>query len=79
MYADIEYSVGMTHEEVVQLLKSKQGELSLRQFASKLKVSPSYLSDIYRGQRQVGRAILRQVGLQKNVVVDVSYSRAQRA
>lgn len=64
----------MTHEEAVGVLKKKQGELSLRQFAQSLDVSAAYLSDIYRGNRQIGRKILRQAGLAKVVTVTVVYS-----
>jgi hypothetical protein len=63
----------MDQTEAVAVLKEKQGELSLRQFALKLKVSASYLSDIYLGKRQIGRAVLKQVGMAKTVVVCVTY------
>ena len=67
----------MKHEEAVAVLKKKQGDLALRQFAQTLDVSAAYLSDIYRGNRQIGRKILRQAGMAKTVTVLVDYQRVK--
>lgn len=63
----------MNHEQMVKVLKRKQGDLSLRQFAHKLGFSAAYLSDIMNGNRHAGRALLRKVGLAKTVTVTVDY------
>jgi transcriptional regulator with XRE-family HTH domain len=55
----------LTHAEVVAILKKRQRDLSLRQFALRLKVSPAYLSDIYNGKRTIGPSVLRQLKLQR--------------
>jgi transcriptional regulator with XRE-family HTH domain len=63
----------MTHYKMVEVLKKKQGELSLRQFAQKLGLSAAYLSDVYRGNRQAGRRLLKLTGMHKIVTVKVDY------
>jgi len=63
----------MDQTQALNVLKKHQGDISLRQFALKLGVSPSYLSDIYSGKRQIGRKVLREVGMVKTVTVSVSY------
>lgn len=54
-------------EDVIGMLKKKQGERSLRQFAIELGISAAYLSDIYRCNRRPGKAVLRQLGLTAHV------------
>ena len=68
----------MTAEQAIKILKKEQGDLTLRQFAQKLEVSPAYLSDIYNGHRQIGRKVLRAVGMDKTVTVRVVYRKAER-
>jgi transcriptional regulator with XRE-family HTH domain len=67
----------MNREQAIEILKKKQNDMSLRQFAQELKVSPSYLSDIYLGRRQIGRKILRAIGMDKTVTVTVDYTKAR--
>jgi transcriptional regulator with XRE-family HTH domain len=58
----------------VQLLKSRQGEMSLREFSKQVGVSAAYISDLYRGNRFPGPRILRFLGLKRNVKKAVEYS-----
>jgi transcriptional regulator with XRE-family HTH domain len=67
----------MNAEQAIAVLKKEQGDLSLRQFAQQLKVSPSYLSDIYLGKRQIGRKVLKAIGMTKDVTVNVVYKKSQ--
>lgn len=62
-------------EDVVQQLRSAQEKrkLSLRSYASTLGVSPSYLSDVYKGRRDPGPALLDQLGLERKTVTTVTY------
>jgi len=57
----------LSHEDVVAILKEKQGSKSLRGFAEELGISAPYLSDIYRGNRGIGPAILNKIGLDRVV------------
>jgi hypothetical protein len=63
----------MTREMLIRELKRRQGAKSLRQFAQGLGVTPSYLSDIYRGRREPGPKILRPLGVRKRVQHRVEY------
>jgi hypothetical protein len=50
-------------KDVVEMLKKKQGERSLRQFATDMGISAAYLSDIYKGNRRPGKVVLQNLGL----------------
>lgn len=63
----------LTHDEVVAMLKKRQGDLSLRRFAKELRITAPHLSDIYRGNRHVGPKILEQFGLEKVVESTIYY------
>ena len=58
----------MNKASVVAKLKSKQGKRSLREYAKALGVTVAYLSDIYRGRRDPGPAVLKCLGLKKRTV-----------
>ena len=62
-------------EDIVKQLQSEQEKqkLSLRQYAKNLHVSPAYLSDVYRGRRDPGPALLEPLGLERKVVTTVTY------
>jgi len=55
------------------MLRKKQGNTSLRQFALELGISAPYLSDIYKGRRNPGPAILRHFGLHKQTTISTQY------
>lgn len=67
----------MTKTDVLDLLKTKQGERSLREFAEEVKCSPAYLSEIYRGTRQPGNKIMRFLGLTRRKTVETAYVKAR--
>ena len=64
----------MREKTVIDLLKTMQGAKSQKEFAAEIGISAAYLCDIYRGFRAPGEAVLRKLGLQKNV----EYVRVQR-
>ena len=55
-------------KEAVNLLRKKQGDRSLRQFARDLGVSKSYLSEVFSGGRNPGEKLLKQVGLTQAII-----------
>ena len=63
-----------THDKVIDMLKKRQGKRSLREFARELNVSAAYLSDIYKGRRNPGPAILEHFGLSKRVTISTAYA-----
>jgi hypothetical protein len=70
------YAAGMRTENVVLLLKKRQGDSSLRALARTIDCSPAYLSDIYKGKRSPGPKILKFLGLVKTVQFKVQYEKA---
>ena len=64
----------MDRTNVIDLLLRKQGDRSLREFADEVGCSAAYLSDIYRGNRQPGKKILRFLGLRRKRTVEVTYT-----
>jgi hypothetical protein len=57
----------MTKDAVIRLLKQKQGDRSLREFAREVGVTAAYLSDIYQGRREPGPAIQRYLGVRREI------------
>ena len=60
-------------DEVVEMLRKKQGKDSLRKFAGRVGCSAAYLSDVYRGKRDPGPKLLDHLNLQREEVVTVTY------
>lgn len=58
----------MTHEDIVKLLKEKQGNTPTRQFARDLNVSRTYLYNVYNGT-EPGAKILAALDLEVDKVV----------
>jgi hypothetical protein len=54
-----------TEAEVVGLLREGQGELSQKDYAKALKLSPQYLSDIYANRRPPGPSVLAQLDMER--------------
>lgn len=52
-------------EEVLEQLRKRQGNRSLRSFAREIGCSAAYLSDVYRGKRSLGPKVLEELGLEK--------------
>lgn len=58
----------LSREEVVKLMRKRQGKLTDAAFARELGISPPYLFDIYNGKRDPGDKLLEALGLQKETV-----------
>lgn len=54
----------MTAEEVIALLKHKQGGRTNLAFAAELGVTSTHLGEIYRGSRNIGQKVARALGLE---------------
>jgi len=55
----------LTQKELIERLKRMQGDRSLREFADDLGVSAAYLSDVYRGNRAVGKKLCKKLNVTK--------------
>jgi transcriptional regulator with XRE-family HTH domain len=58
----------MNLEQFLEFLKRQQGDQTAQQFASRLGVSPQYLSDVYNGRRPPGESITSALKVEKAVV-----------
>jgi transcriptional regulator with XRE-family HTH domain len=61
----------MNLDQFLEFLKKQQGEQTAQQFASRLGVSPQYLSDVYNGRRPPGESITSALKVEKSVVYAV--------
>jgi transcriptional regulator with XRE-family HTH domain len=61
----------MNLEEFLEFMKRQQGNQTAQQFASKLGISPQYLSDVYNGRRPPGESITSALNVEKSVVYSV--------
>lgn len=52
-------------DQVIELLKKRQGERGQNEFAVELGVSPQYLNAVYKRRCDPGAAILSKIGLEK--------------
>jgi transcriptional regulator with XRE-family HTH domain len=58
----------MNLEQFLDFLKKQQGGQTAQQFATRLGVSPQYLSDVYNGRRPPGESITAALKVEKAVV-----------
>ena len=52
-------TTALTEEQVVELLRDKQGDTTNRAFAQLLGVHESYLSKVYKGEIPIGAILVR--------------------
>lgn len=57
----------LTKDQVIELLRKKQGSRSAKELADELEITPQYLSDIFLGRRDIGPAVLDKLGLERDV------------
>ena len=62
----------MNLDQFLEFLKRQQGDQTAQQFASRLGVSPQYLSDVYNGRRPPGESITSALHAEKAVVYSVA-------
>lgn len=58
----------LTADQVLKLMRERQGERTNQAFARELQVSPQYLGDVYAGRRDIGSAIWQALGLTRHVL-----------
>jgi transcriptional regulator with XRE-family HTH domain len=58
----------MNLDQFLEFMKKQQGEQTAQQFATRLGVSPQYLSDVYNGRRPPGESITAALKVEKAVV-----------
>lgn len=70
--------MSMTTHDVRTLLLRTMGPRSVREMATEIKVSPSYLYDVLRGARPPGPTILTYLQLDRNIETIVTYRPRKR-
>lgn len=60
----------MATRNVIEILRKMQGKRKQYELAKELGISAPYLSDIFKGKREPGPAVLRILGLRKQVVYE---------
>lgn len=63
----------LSREDVIDMMKRRQGERSLSALAEELRLSKAYISDIFNGRRAPGPSVLKQLGLESQTTVVVRY------
>jgi transcriptional regulator with XRE-family HTH domain len=58
----------MTREQIIRILKKRQGKLTKKELAKQLGISAPYLGDVMLGKREPGPAILRALKLKRQTV-----------
>lgn len=58
----------LTKDQVIELLRKKQGDRPAKCLAEELGITPQYLSDVFLGKRDIGPAILGPLGLESQIV-----------
>ena len=59
--------------EINEMLRKRQGDRSLREYAKTIDMSVAYLSDVLRGNREPGPRILKMLKLRKRKTTEVTY------
>jgi hypothetical protein len=62
----------LKRDQVIALLRQRQGDLTGADFSKRLGIHPSLLSEVYKGTREPGEAILEYLGLNKRVLYEKS-------
>ena len=62
----------MNLDQFLEFMKRKQGNQTAQQFASRLGISPQYLSDVYNGRRPPGESITSALQVEKSVIYAVA-------
>ncbi len=62
----------MNLDQFMEFLKKQQGEQTAQQFATRLGVSPQYLSDVYNGRRPPGESITAALKVEKKMVYTIA-------
>jgi|GEM_PF-1831074 len=60
----------LTVDEVIALMRKRQGDGTQRDLAKELGVSQQYLNDVYLRRREPGEAILKGLGVVRRVIYE---------
>lgn len=63
-------------DEVVEMLKKRQGERSVVSFAEEVGVSDKFLYAIYAGERTPGKSVLEYLGIVAATTKETVYHKA---
>lgn len=66
----------LSHSDLIELLKKRQGKRPVRAFARELGISHVYLMHIYAGRRDPGLAVLSKLGLEREIVYRLNEGRS---
>jgi transcriptional regulator with XRE-family HTH domain len=58
----------LTEQDVVNIMRKRQGDRTQAELAEDLGITPQHLSDIFLGRRTPGPIILEKLGLEKEVL-----------
>ena len=58
----------LNQDQVIALLRKRQGLRTAKELAAEIGISQQYLSDVYAGKRTIGPAILEELGLESETV-----------
>jgi hypothetical protein len=67
----------LSRTQVVDLLKKRQGNKSLRELGLELGLSAAYLSDVFRGNREPGPALLTLLGVERTKTTETTYTKVK--
>lgn len=70
--------MAIEHHELLDIVKSRQGDRSLRAYARSLDLSAAYISDVYRGKRPVGPFLAEAMGYEPVQVTHITYKKIAR-
>ena len=69
----------LTRDQVVELLRRRQGKKSLRVFGAEVGLTAAYLSDVFRGNREPGPTILTLLGIERTKTTETTYTTRPRS
>lgn len=58
----------LSKDQVIGILRKRQGERTAKELAIELGITPQYLSDVFAGKRELGPSILSGLGLESEIV-----------
>jgi hypothetical protein len=67
----------LTRTDVVDLLKKRQGNKTLRVLGLELGLSAAYLSDVFHGNREPGPTLLTLLGLERTKTTEITYTKVK--
>ena len=57
----------LNQDQVIQLLRKRQGDRTAKELAEELGISEQYLSDVFQKRRDIGPALCEGLGLEREV------------